>query len=182
MRLIAEQHIALSQALNNPSKDPCHVGVVNMQCSPKAMVNMCGSFVSELCEATLGVRPPIVIDGHVDATFAYVFYLLSCCSVPLISFVSQQLCASSSRVYNNGNPQKRLSGYCRTSPAASFTFLHIFTSPSNRNSVTPFEIARRGISINILLCTDTRSGGRRISCEYGPNILLRLHYCRKRRR
>lgn len=72
VRLIAEQHIALSQALNNHNNDPYHVGVVNIRCSPKAMINMCGSFVSELCEATLGAKPPIVIDGHVDATFAYV--------------------------------------------------------------------------------------------------------------
>jgi 26S proteasome regulatory subunit T1 len=76
VRLIAEQHIALSQALNNPNNDPCHVGVVNMRCSPKAMISMCGSYVSELCEATLGAKPPIVIDGDVDATFAYDFYSL----------------------------------------------------------------------------------------------------------
>jgi len=81
VRLIAEQHIALSQALNNPDNDPCHVGVVNMRCSPKAMINMCGSFVSDLCEATLGVSPPIVVDGHADATFAYVSCLLLCCVV-----------------------------------------------------------------------------------------------------
>lgn len=72
VRLIAEQHIALSQALNDPDIDPSHVGVVDMQCSPKAMIKMCGSYVSELCEATLGASPPLVIDGHVDATFACV--------------------------------------------------------------------------------------------------------------
>ncbi|TFK42821.1 hypothetical protein BDQ12DRAFT_696253 [Crucibulum laeve] len=72
VRLIAEQHIVVSQTLNNPDTDPTHVGVVDMQCSPKAMINMCGSFVSELCEATLGASPNIVIDGHPTATFAYV--------------------------------------------------------------------------------------------------------------
>lgn len=72
VRLIAEQHIALSQALSNPDADTSHVGVVNTRCSPKAMINMCGSYVSELCEATLGASPLIVIDGHTDATFAYV--------------------------------------------------------------------------------------------------------------
>ncbi|KAG6910899.1 hypothetical protein DXG01_006582 [Tephrocybe rancida] len=72
VRLIAEQHIALSQALENPDAATSHVGVVNMQCSPKAMIKMCGSFVSELCEATLGASPPLVIDGQEDATFAYV--------------------------------------------------------------------------------------------------------------
>jgi 26S proteasome regulatory subunit T1 len=72
VRLIAEQHIALSQALNNPDANTSHVGVVDMRCSPKVMISMCGSFVSELCEATLGASPSIVIDGHPDATFAYV--------------------------------------------------------------------------------------------------------------
>jgi len=33
---------------------------------------MCGSFVADLCEATLGSSPSIVIDGHADAAFAYV--------------------------------------------------------------------------------------------------------------
>ncbi|GLB35191.1 putative 26S proteasome subunit P45 [Lyophyllum shimeji] len=72
VRLIAEQHIALSQALENPDANSSHVGVVDLECSPKAMVKMCGSFVSDLCEATLGTSPSIVINGHTDATFAYV--------------------------------------------------------------------------------------------------------------
>ncbi|KAG6891152.1 hypothetical protein C0992_010140 [Termitomyces sp. T32_za158] len=72
VRLIAEQHIALSQALENPDADASHVGVVDLRCSPKAMIKMCGSFVSELCEATFGASPPLVIDGYTDATFAYV--------------------------------------------------------------------------------------------------------------
>lgn len=72
VRLIAEQHIALSQALDNPDTDLSHVGVVDLKCSPREMIRMCGSFVSELCEATLGASPSIVIDGHADATFAYV--------------------------------------------------------------------------------------------------------------
>lgn len=72
VRLIAEQHIALSQALDNPDTKTSHIGVVNMKCSPKAMIKMCGSYVSELCEATLGASPSIVIDGYQDATFACV--------------------------------------------------------------------------------------------------------------
>ncbi|KAG5637866.1 hypothetical protein H0H81_002905 [Sphagnurus paluster] len=72
VRLIAEQHIALSQALDNPDADTSYVGVVDMKCSPKAMIKMCGSYVSELCEATLGSAPSIIIDGDADSTFAYV--------------------------------------------------------------------------------------------------------------
>ncbi|KAI0043562.1 26S proteasome subunit P45 [Auriscalpium vulgare] len=72
VRLIAEQHIALTHALHNPDAARNHVGVVNMALSPVEMIRMCGSFVSDLCEATLGASPPIVINGVTDATFAYV--------------------------------------------------------------------------------------------------------------
>ncbi len=70
VRLIAEQHIAVSQALNHPNDPSANVGIVDMHCSPKDMIGMCGSFVSDLCEATFGASPPIVIDGFRNATFA----------------------------------------------------------------------------------------------------------------
>ncbi|TFK72600.1 26S proteasome subunit P45 [Pluteus cervinus] len=72
VRLIAEQHIALSQAINTHAGARAQVGVVDVRCSPSRMVALCGSFVHELCEATLGSSPRIIIDGQPDATFAYV--------------------------------------------------------------------------------------------------------------
>ncbi|KAF8197419.1 hypothetical protein BJ912DRAFT_1055834 [Pholiota molesta] len=72
VRLIAEQHIAVSHALEHPNRPSAYVGVLDMKCSPKSMVKMCASFVTDLCEATLGASPTIVIDGYTDATFAYV--------------------------------------------------------------------------------------------------------------
>ncbi|KAI9456219.1 hypothetical protein BJY52DRAFT_1204797 [Lactarius psammicola] len=72
VRLIAEQHIVLSRALQDPEQAKTNIGVVNMSLSPVEMIRMCASFVSELCEATLGAAPPVVIDGVTDATFAYV--------------------------------------------------------------------------------------------------------------
>ncbi|KAJ8078399.1 hypothetical protein PM082_012681 [Marasmius tenuissimus] len=70
VRLIAEQHVALSRAMN--STDRSNIGIVDMRCSPTRMIKMCGAFVTELCEATLGASPSIVIDGFSDATFSYV--------------------------------------------------------------------------------------------------------------
>ena len=69
---MAEQHIALSQALESRTDVglTSHYGIVDMACSPAAMVKMCGAFVSELCEATLGAAPSIAIDGYQDTTFA----------------------------------------------------------------------------------------------------------------
>jgi len=76
VRLIAEQHIVLSRALQNPERaDAADVGVVDKALSPVEMIRMCASFVTELCEATLGAAPPIVIDGATDATFACVISL-----------------------------------------------------------------------------------------------------------
>ena len=72
VRLLAEQHISISQALDDPSVDKSHVGVVDMHCSPARMIHMCAAYVSELCEATLGSSPTVHIDGFKDATFACV--------------------------------------------------------------------------------------------------------------
>ncbi|KAK2467103.1 hypothetical protein APHAL10511_001361 [Amanita phalloides] len=72
VRLIAEQHITLTQALNDQNCDRRSVSIVNRHCSPKRMIQMCSSYVAELCEATLGASPSVKIDGDVDATFAYV--------------------------------------------------------------------------------------------------------------
>ncbi|PPQ63172.1 hypothetical protein CVT24_005717 [Panaeolus cyanescens] len=73
VRLIAEQHIAVSDALASSRDKPTDCpGVIEMRCSPKKMVDMCGSFVADLCEATLGATPTIVMDGHTDTTFPYV--------------------------------------------------------------------------------------------------------------
>lgn len=75
VRLIAEQHIALSHALATDHGAAeagalVHNGVIDPKCSPAVMVRMCGAFVSELCEATLGASPNIAIDGCPEATFA----------------------------------------------------------------------------------------------------------------
>lgn len=71
VRLIAEQHIAISQALR--SHHPTDVlGVVDTRCSPAEMVTTCSSFVAEMCDATVGASPACVLEGDVGATFASV--------------------------------------------------------------------------------------------------------------
>ncbi|KAH8829640.1 branched-chain alpha-ketoacid dehydrogenase [Flagelloscypha sp. PMI_526] len=72
VRLIAEQHITLSQAHSNNASLDSLPGIVDMNCSPSKMVQVCGAFVAELCEATYGSAPQIVIEGFKDATFSYV--------------------------------------------------------------------------------------------------------------
>jgi hypothetical protein len=71
VRLIGEQHIALSRALHESPLAPLHdVGVVDMACSPAQMVRMCSRFVADLCEATLGASPTLVLEGDLQTTFA----------------------------------------------------------------------------------------------------------------
>lgn len=69
IRLIAEQHVAISEEFAK-SRSKAHLGVVDLHCSPKTMIKMCASYVSELCDGTLGSSPPLKIDGDVDTTFA----------------------------------------------------------------------------------------------------------------
>ena len=89
VRLMAEQHIALSRALQHPDSMKDHVGVIDLKCRPMDLIrydlfyaispfrdhiscSTCGLFVKELCNATMGMSPEIVVDGNPDATFACV--------------------------------------------------------------------------------------------------------------
>lgn len=70
IRLIAEQHISLTRILREEGENAAPtMGVVDPVCSPADMLKMCGSFVHELCEGTLGDAPQLVLEGQVDATF-----------------------------------------------------------------------------------------------------------------
>jgi 26S proteasome regulatory subunit T1 len=71
-RLIAEQHIAVSRALQHPLETFKPLGVLNFKCSPMEMIRMCSIFVHDLCEATYGIAPTIQVEGAVDARFPYV--------------------------------------------------------------------------------------------------------------
>ena len=70
VRLLAEQHIAISRGLALGDGTSNHQGVVDLTCSLKELIGVCGSFVKDLCEATLGASPPVIIDGDADTTFA----------------------------------------------------------------------------------------------------------------
>ena len=70
VRLIAEQHIALTRSMTEPDARDGHIGVVDLACSPAQMINMCATFVASLCDATLGASPEVVIEGVVDTKFA----------------------------------------------------------------------------------------------------------------
>ena len=78
IRFIAEQHIALTRALRDSmqGKSQCEAlpssGIVDPECSAVNMINACGTFVRDLCEATFGVAPTIQLEGMTDAKFKWV--------------------------------------------------------------------------------------------------------------
>jgi 26S proteasome regulatory subunit T1 len=76
IRFIAEQHIALTRALRESMQEgesqrvaSSSSGIMDSECSAANMINGCGNFVRDLCEATFGVAPTIQLEGMTDAKF-----------------------------------------------------------------------------------------------------------------
>lgn|SRR5258706_8635127 len=98
IRFIAEQHIALTRALRDLMQDgdaaPSSSGIVDSECSAANMINACGNFVRDLCEATFGVAPTIQLEGMTDAKF-------KCAGSPKIAlkWIPDHLPAVSGQIY-----------------------------------------------------------------------------------
>ncbi|KKA27549.1 hypothetical protein TD95_002397, partial [Thielaviopsis punctulata] len=78
-RLIAEQHLALHYSSHPDTahahyRDPPahYIGVIDTALRPAETVELCASFVADICELRYGVRPSLVIDGDPATTFAHV--------------------------------------------------------------------------------------------------------------
>lgn len=83
-RVIAEQHLALTETFNSPwhfpdsasRSDPNadFVGEVFLKCNAKDVVERCGNFAQELARQSSGPNkiPAINIKGHLAATFPYI--------------------------------------------------------------------------------------------------------------
>jgi pyruvate dehydrogenase kinase 2/3/4 len=82
-RVIAEQHLALTETFNSPWHFPdsptptSHefVGEVFLKCNAKEVVSRCGLEVKALASAAYGpstILPAINLSGHLDATFPYI--------------------------------------------------------------------------------------------------------------
>ncbi|KAL2439722.1 [Pyruvate dehydrogenase (acetyl-transferring)] kinase 2, mitochondrial [Exophiala dermatitidis] len=80
-RVIAEQHLALTDTFNSPwhvpqpSSENEFVGEVLLRCNAKEVIERCGRFTQEICSSSAGgdpIVPEIRIQGHVHATFPYV--------------------------------------------------------------------------------------------------------------
>ncbi|KAJ4373646.1 Protein Kinase of PDH [Didymella sp. IMI 355093] len=82
-RVIAEQHLALSETFNSPwhfpnaqaPHDQEAVGEIFLRCNAKEIVESCGKTTQELIKRAYGDHieiPEIKIYGHLDATFPYI--------------------------------------------------------------------------------------------------------------
>ncbi|UZJ51488.1 hypothetical protein CBS101457_000808 [Exobasidium rhododendri] len=70
IRLIAEQHLALSHAHKiNKAAHPSSVGIIDTEINVYRLLLNCAEFVGELCESTLGTKPELRIEGDREATF-----------------------------------------------------------------------------------------------------------------
>ncbi|KAH8805927.1 pyruvate dehydrogenase kinase [Xylogone sp. PMI_703] len=81
-RVIAEQHLALTETFNSPWHFPDtktteseFVGEVFLRCNAKEVVERVGKEVQAIAAAAYGpstVLPEIKVEGHLDATFPYI--------------------------------------------------------------------------------------------------------------
>lgn len=79
-RVIAEQHLALTDSYNSPShssypsSENDFVGEVLLRCNAQEIIRECGRFAQSVCQGSRpGIAvPQINIRGHLSATFPYV--------------------------------------------------------------------------------------------------------------
>ncbi|KAL7797503.1 branched-chain alpha-ketoacid dehydrogenase [Trichoderma ceciliae] len=81
-RVIAEQHLSLTEAFNSPYFSPGaklsesdFIGEVFIKCSAKDVISRCAKAVTQLARTTNGPDvqvPEIQIDGHLNASFPYI--------------------------------------------------------------------------------------------------------------
>jgi pyruvate dehydrogenase kinase 2/3/4 len=82
-RVIAEQHLALTETFNapwhfpdaTPQSEPDFVGEVFLRCNAKKVIESCGVLAQQLTREANGPEtavPEILIEGHLDATFPYI--------------------------------------------------------------------------------------------------------------
>ncbi|GAB1193030.1 hypothetical protein APSETT444_002232 [Aspergillus pseudonomiae] len=82
-RVIAEQHLALTETFNSPwhfpgSQDRTdanadYVGEVFLKCNAKEVIERCGKLAQDMMRQASGTEkiPEISVQGHLDATFPY---------------------------------------------------------------------------------------------------------------
>ncbi|ORX89265.1 alpha-ketoacid dehydrogenase kinase [Basidiobolus meristosporus CBS 931.73] len=73
-RVLAEQHIAISEALKNPSFEPQedHIGIVRPRCIAHEIVRKCADLAKMEFKQAYGIAPEVHINGHLNTIFPYI--------------------------------------------------------------------------------------------------------------
>ncbi|KAF8461689.1 branched-chain alpha-ketoacid dehydrogenase, partial [Kalaharituber pfeilii] len=93
-RLVAEQHIALHEGTvgtqQKPNPEPCapeaekaathsstgpggtYIGTIDTGMLPSRIISSCATFVGDICSLRYGVRPKLIIEGHMEQQFPYI--------------------------------------------------------------------------------------------------------------
>ncbi|KAK4501261.1 hypothetical protein PRZ48_007068 [Zasmidium cellare] len=84
-RVIAEQHLALTETFHSPwhfpnakklpSAEDDFVGEIFLKCNAKELIEKCANTARQLCSQAYGpdvAIPEIVVQGHLDTTFPYI--------------------------------------------------------------------------------------------------------------
>ena len=69
IRLIAEQHLALSASHTAGPASKTSVGIIDTCLSAAQLVQGCADFVGQLCESSLGCAPELILEGDTKSTF-----------------------------------------------------------------------------------------------------------------
>ncbi|GFO19912.1 [3-methyl-2-oxobutanoate dehydrogenase [lipoamide]] kinase, mitochondrial [Plakobranchus ocellatus] len=66
IRMLSEHHLSLHD------EKPNHVGIININFSPRKLIEKKAEFIGNVCEAKYGRAPSVKINGHINATFPYI--------------------------------------------------------------------------------------------------------------
>lgn len=72
-RVLAEQHLALSESFRGTKPRPNMIGIVNTACKANEIVQHCANLSSNLFTNAFQVPPPrVIVDGDLNAKFTYI--------------------------------------------------------------------------------------------------------------
>ncbi|GAB1604579.1 3-methyl-2-oxobutanoate dehydrogenase [lipoamide] kinase, mitochondrial-like [Argonauta hians] len=66
IRMLAEHHLAMHE------EKPNHVGIINVNFSPRKLIEKKADFVRSVCEAKYGAAPNVRLNGHLNVNFPYI--------------------------------------------------------------------------------------------------------------
>ncbi|KAK3084269.1 hypothetical protein FSP39_010860 [Pinctada imbricata] len=66
IRMLVEHHVALHDEMPN------HVGIIDVNFSPRSLIERKAEFVRHICQSKYGFAPIVKLNGHLNAKFPYI--------------------------------------------------------------------------------------------------------------